>query len=433
MSFDARSMKALAPGSQLTSPEFPGLRLEANKQFKTWIYRYKSPVDGKLRQTKIGHWPAMSLHAAVVAWEQLRAAREKGADPALEARQQAAAQREQAQSQEQVLARERYTVSALCQDYYEGYIRLNRAKKGADEVKRMFDTLLGDLAQVPAASVTRSQAFDLIQTHAKKAPVQAKKLRAELGAAWDYGIDSGRLSQDVPNWWRLVLRGKIRSKGKMIAGKQVGTTKRVLSGEELGQLIRWLPNFTALVEDMLILYLWTGTRGAEIVAMEGREIGREADGIDWWTIPKAKTKNARYANAHDLRVPLFGRARNVVLRRKDLYGEGWLFPVVTKDGKLTHSEQKVAGHAVWMHQPYCELRAEMARPRLPVTHWSPHDLRRSARTLLARLDCPGEVAEAVLGHMVTGVEGVYNLHRFDEQRVIWLRRLDEALEAAAAG
>ncbi len=45
------------------------------------------------------------------------------------------------------------------------------------------------------------------------------------------------------------------------------------------------------------------------------------------------------------------------------------------------------------------------------------DLRRSARTLLAAMGCPGDVAESVLGHMIPGVAGVYNRHQYDAERV----------------
>ena len=431
MTFDARTIKLLPAGQHLTSPDFPGLRLEASAQYRTWIYRYKSPIDGRMRQTKIGRWPAMSLHAAVARWEELRATREAGADPALEVKQARAEKRQADAAAKTAQVQAAYTVADLCADYYEGYVRLSRAKKGADEVRRMFDTMLGPCGAMAATEVTRSHAFDLIQSYAATAPVQAKKLRSELGAAWDYASDAGRLPDTVPNWWRQILRGKIKSKGKKIAGERIGTAKRVLSSEEIGTLIRWLPNFTALVEDALTLYLWTGTRGAEIVALEGREVRQETGGIWWWTIPKAKTKNARHENATDLRVPLFGRALNAVLRRKERFGDGWLFPSTTRDGKVTHSEQKSIGVAVHLHQPYSTTRPEHKRPRLPVTHWAPHDLRRSARTLLAAMGCPGDVAESVLGHMIPGVAGAYNRHQYDAERVEWLRRLSDRLEELA--
>lgn len=426
MTFDARDIKLLPAGEHLTSPEFPGLRLVATGSGRAWIYRYRSPVDGRLRQTKLGAWPAMSVHAAITAWERVRTVRDSGADPALEAKARREEARQRADLAKRRAVRDANTVALVCENYYQGHVRHARAKKGATEIRRMFDTLLGETGSLPAASLTRAQAFDLIKGHAEKAPVQAGKLRAELGAAWDYAIDSGRLPETAPNWWRLILRGKVRSKGKRIGGERQGTAKRVLSGEEVGVLIRWMPNFSALVEDVLLLYLWTGTRGAEICGMRGDEIAREADGLSWWTIPKARTKNARHENATDLRVPLFGRAKDVVTRRKERYGDGFLFPARTKIPSAV--QQKTIQTTVFYFQPYCETRPEQQRPRLPVTHWAPHDLRRTARTMLASMGCPNEVGEAILGHMPPGIVGTYNLHSYDRERVEWLRRLSDRLE-----
>ena len=78
--------------------------------------------------------------------------------------------------------------------------------------------------------------------------------------------------------------------------------------------------------------------------------------------------------------------------------------------------------------PYSETKPEDYRPRLPVTNWAPHDLRRSCRTQLAVLECTEEVAEAVLGHMKKGVVGVYNRHAYDKERREWLSKLDSQLE-----
>ncbi len=51
--------------------------------------------------------------------------------------------------------------------------------------------------------------------------------------------------------------------------------------------------------------------------------------------------------------------------------------------------------------------------------------------LLAAMGCPGDVAEAVLGHMQPGIVGVYNRHSYDAERAEWLRRLSERLEELA--
>ncbi len=56
--FDARTAKLLPSGEHITFVDYPGLRLVSSGSGKSWIYRYKSPVDGRMRQIKIGGWPA---------------------------------------------------------------------------------------------------------------------------------------------------------------------------------------------------------------------------------------------------------------------------------------------------------------------------------------------------------------------------------------
>jgi alkylation response protein AidB-like acyl-CoA dehydrogenase len=48
--------------------------------------------------------------------------------------------------------------------------------------------------------------------------------------------------------------------------------------------------------------------------------------------------------------------------------------------------------------------------------------------MLAALGCPHEVAEAVLGHVLPGVAGVYNRHGYDKEKREWLTRLATRLE-----
>lgn len=427
MQFDARTAKALLPGQHIVFDDYPGLRLYATAKVRTWFYRYRSQVDGRLRQVSIGHWPSMSFPAAIVAWESLKNQRDSGNDPALAAKQAKFEAKALINKQLAEKTEIAYTVNVLCDEYLAGHVCRHRAKKGATEITRMFNTMLGDIADLPATSITRAMAFNLIQKHAATSPVQAGKLRCELGAAWDYAMDAGRLPAETANWWRLILRGKIRSKGKRIEGENIGTVKRVLTEDEIGELIAWLPNFAPIITDVLTLYIWTGTRGSEIVGLSGSEISEERDQV-WWTIPKIRTKNARHESATDQRVPLSGRGLTVVLRRKKLYGDGFLFPTRQK---LGHIEQKYVTEQVFYRQPYAHIRPEQERPRLTVTHWAPHDLRRTSRTLLAKLGCPDAVAETILGHMLPGVVGTYNRHQYDDEKRIWLFKLSEHLESLA--
>jgi len=419
MAFDARAAKLLQPGEHLIIDDCPGLRLLAGATWRTWVYRYKSPVDGLMRRVQIGRWPAMPLPAAMTAWSALRARRDAGDDPALLAK---AAKAEQA---EQKLI-EIYTVRRLCDDYLAGHVDVHRSPTSAREMHRLLRVSLSEIGHRPAASITRSDAFDLLES-ISGTPAIAQSLRCELGAAWDYALDAGRIPDNTPNWWRLVMRGRLRSKGRTRAGVHIGTTKRVLSDAEVRDLLHWLPNFSPLVADALTLYLWTASRGVEIVAMTRQEITQEADGW-WWTVPKAKTKNARHENATDLRVPLVGQALAIVQRRMSEHDD-WLFPAPTK---LGHVEQHVIGSSVASRMSYSTTEKHKTLAKLPVEGWSPHDLRRTARTMLAALGCPDPVAEAILGHIQPGIKGVYNRHAYDAERRIWLALLAAKLEGLLA-
>lgn len=428
MPFDARGAKLLQPGQHFTISECPGLRLEASASLRSWTYRFKSPVDQRMRQVKIGTWPAMSFNAAVVAWEKLRDIREEGRDPAVERRAEKDREKKALAKAKEDAVR-RLTVRKLCMMYLDGHVDRSRNEKSASEARRTLMRVLDDrqdFADKDPASVTRAVAFSLLESYFET-PVQAGRVRGELGAAWDYGHDSGKLDEDVPNWWRQIMRGKLRSKGHVREGVSIGTAKRVLTSEEIGALIRWLPNFSRMVEQVVTLYMWTCTRGSEILEMEAHEITHEGQNL-WWTVPKQKTKNARHDNATDLRVPLVGRAKRIVLARLEAVKSGYLF---ASEGRSGHVEQKTVSAMVWMHQPYAKTKPNYVRNRLPVTHWSLHDLRRTGRTQLAALGCPNEVAEAVLGHMPPGIVGVYNLHRYDNERLEWLSRLSDHYEKLA--
>ena len=61
----------------------------------------------------------------------------------------------------------------------------------------------------------------------------------------------------------------------------------------------------------------------------------------------------------------------------------------------------------------------------PLPNWTLHDLRRTAKTLMARAGVRPDISERVLGHVIAGVEGTYDRHSYaDEKR--------DALEKLAA-
>lgn len=417
MYFDARAAKLLAAGEHIVVDGCPGLRLEASTAGRAWTYRYKSPVDGRMRQVKIGQWPAMPASAAAAEWQALKDQRDAGADPSLAKKVR---RKEAAQGV--------YTVAKMVDDYYKGHLLPNRKSDGAEAIYARLKKAIIPVAQDPAAGMTRKQVFDLVDGLAAT-PVAAKSVRNEMGAALALALDAARVPEDTPNWWRQVMAGKLRSKGAMRDGQRKGTGKRILSDKELQQLYQHdMPLLSVVARDIITLYLWTMARGGELVQMHAKHITTEPDGL-WWTCPKEWIKVAKHEKAFDFRVPLIGRAKAVVERRLATAGGGYLFAGKTETG---HISQAHISSQIHFRQPYAKYREDVERTRLTVTHWSPHDLRRTSRTMVAALGCPHEIGEALLGHVLPGVGGVYNLHQYDAERRHWLQQLSTRLDGLLA-
>ena len=60
--------------------------------------------------------------------------------------------------------------------------------------------------------------------------------------------------------------------------------------------------------------------------------------------------------------------------------------------------------------------------------WRLHDLRRTARSLMSRAGVRPDIAERVLGHAITGVEGVYDRHSYRDEKAHALKALAGLIE-----
>ena len=64
----------------------------------------------------------------------------------------------------------------------------------------------------------------------------------------------------------------------------------------------------------------------------------------------------------------------------------------------------------------------------PIPNWTLHDLRRTAKTLMARAGVRPDISERVLGHVIAGVEGTYDRHSYADEKRDALEKLAEMIE-----
>jgi integrase len=139
---------------------------------------------------------------------------------------------------------------------------------------------------------------------------------------------------------------------------------------------------------MLRFILLTATRRDEAAEMAWSEI----DGKDW-VIPKE-----RYKTKTELLIPLSDAAQKVLAgipRTKSKY------VFVTASGKALKS--------------FSAAKAELDED-CGVNDWTIHDLRRTARSLLARAGVSEDHAERCLGHKIRGISGTYNRHAYYDEK-----------------
>jgi integrase len=158
--------------------------------------------------------------------------------------------------------------------------------------------------------------------------------------------------------------------------------------------------------------LLTAARRGEVADMATTEL----DG-DVWTIPAA-----RYKTKVDHVIPLSAEAVDLIRAQapaKPAKNAHFVFST-TNGAKPFSGFSKTKRD---LDKKIAEARERDGRP--PRENWTLHDLRRTARTLLARAGVRDDIAERCLGHVIKGVEKVYNRHAYlDEKRA--------AFEALAA-
>jgi integrase len=73
-------------------------------------------------------------------------------------------------------------------------------------------------------------------------------------------------------------------------------------------------------------------------------------------------------------------------------------------------------------------RAKKGAKVEPIPNWAIHDLRRTAKTLMARAGVRPDISERVLGHVIAGVEGTYDRHSYADEKREALEKLATMIE-----
>ncbi len=395
--FTVRKLESLKPPAagrvDYWDKGFPGFGLRISESgSRTWVLMYRTK-DGRQRRLKIGLYgrsaDATGLDLADAhskAREALRQV-EHGKDPA----------------DERDANRKADTLEGLAALYIEKHAKPN--KKSWQNDKRMLDhDVLPAWGTRKAKSIRRRDVIELLDAIvARGAPVSANRTYEVIRRMFSFAIE-----RDIIDAHPCV---GIKSPGEE---KQ---RERVLTEDEIRKVWPAFEKESLQDRAILKLRLLTAQRGGEVRSMRWVDIDpaiEKATTSAWWTIPGESSKNGR---AH--RVPITMDAVTLLKGVRESHGDKtWVFP-----GK----EHRRAGAAIW--EPGDRVRTASG------VDFVPHDLRRTAASIMASMGIPRLTISKILNHVEPGVTAVYDRHSYDAEKRLaleaWTKRLIEILENKA--
>ena len=377
-------------------PPHEGLRVKANKSgAKSWYYRYR--VGNKLRQVTIGSYPSMDLAEAREEYRKYKKLKDINIDPKTSQQQgKELLKRSIEKSDEDV-----HTFQRMIERYIVEKLENTRQPKGTREIQRIMEKDLGVLAAVVVGDGLKTTIHNHIFEISKRSKDVARVFRRELKCAWQYAFNTGYTNTPCPI--NSDIGGKLKQ----------GQRRRVLTDDELSELLPWMYNYSETVRDVLTLTLYTGLRSGEVCRLRDDWL---VEGVEAWSIV-IPSHEMKIPHADHI-VPLVGRALEIARKRR---GNGYWF----KSRMGGHIKQKVLGVEVYSHSGRSKAKTYEVQTICPVVDWSPNDLRKTARTHLAKLKCPYEIGEKILHHKLLGVAGLYNQYNYEEERREWLTTLGD--------
>jgi integrase len=370
-----------------TVPRGFGVRVTAAGA-RAFIINYR--LRGREHRFTIGAWPDWSALKAVREARNLRQRVDRGENPL----------------DDRAPPPETKTVSKVLDDFVARYVR-NKEKplRSAAPIVSALDRLVKPrIGKLGVYEIRRSHIAEMLdRIEDESGPVMADRTRAYLRKALSWYAERDDQFNLTAAFVPVMPRANPKERART----------RVLSDEEIRIIWHALGErgtFGALVKTLLL----TAQRRDEVAHMSRKEIGEDRI----WAIPaeRYKTKRPNF-------VPLSKAALAGIDVQPKFDDCDYIFPSRAKTPFSGFGKSKAALDRATLKA--MKNAAKKGAKVAPIPHWTLHDLRRTAKTLMVRAGVRPDISERVLGHVIAGVEGTYDRHSYaDEKR--------DALEKLAA-
>lgn len=381
------SRLASLPAGRYADPAQQGLYLlvrnrKADPPSRTWLHRIV--FRGADTFLTLGTFPRTSLADARAEVQAQRELLTKGIDP-----RRAAPRRRQIAStpNRPTTTGDPHSIETLAAEFMQRFIVLRR--KDPEYVRRQLNNdVLPAWKGRDARTITPREVIDLLDRIVESGnKVKANRLASLLGQLFKFGLHRN-IVNDSPV--KLLFRPGGKEKPR----------SRTLSDAELTIFLKdptAATRFDRLAHCLKIL-LMTGQRRGELALARWREIDFEAK---TWRIPdqNSKTGIGHTVPLSDWALEEFGSLQRLA------GGSAYVVPNEAGDAP---ADPKLITRGV----SRCKARLS----KIGIAEFTPHDLRRTVRTGLARLGVRPDIAERVLNHAQEAIAGTYDTHDYLEEK-----------------
>lgn len=375
----------------------------------TWIFKYH--FKGKQQILSLGTYRKGKQSVVLVTLAEARSRRgtaqqllAQGIDPKVQEHLLWESSKPPAPNSEQI----KYTVDQLIDDYLEDWSKPRKVANSVKEDTRLLKKYLSKpWGDREVSSIKRTDAVQLIKDLAEVSRGEARNVACIGLGIWNFAIFVKETAESNPfaKMHKKVPKARVPKRKRFLSDPEIKTAWTALTKS------RNSPQMCRACKLILLL----SQRPGEIIGMRYEDISG-----DWWTIPMEETKNGRNPNIReenkfDHRVYLPPLAREIIGT-----GTGYVF---TYRGNPIASEQAISH---FIAKEITKKDGTVIKEKyFGLPNWRPHDLRRTSATGMANLGAPRDHIDAIQGHIIPGVAGVYIQTRYDGQKMTWLTTWDD--------
>jgi integrase len=346
---------------------------------KSFVYRFT--IDGKKQEMSLGIYPEVSLHTAHELHQAALTKKADGIDP-----------------RHKEPSKEMLTFKHFSDLYLTEYSKKHHSASWQKTIKLSLNNdVLPYWSDKDIKDIERADGIALIERVAKRSPGQAPNVYKAAMGVLDYALQRGALQYNV-----------LLGLSKPVRALRLNSRDRVLTEAEIKHV--WHTLDDSIIGRALRLILVTAQRPGEVAGLhtlemqagEGKPLCKTCRGCkNLWTIPQERAEKGK----GDHIVYLTATAVSLTSSIEDVDG-GLVFNV--KRGSVSQYVQR-------------------GKKYLGLARWTPHDLRRTARTHMAKIGIINEHAEAVIAHKKPGITATYNKYEYLPEKELALIKWEAEL------